>query len=177
MSSTENSSNNNNNKSPIINLADVPLDRSAHGDTFEVHDGGIAHHIGGKLLGYSLLVVPPGKRAYPFHNHHVNEEMFLILEGQGKLRIGDRELPLRKGDVIAAPPGGRDTAHQIINTSDTDELRYLAVSTMIRTEVVEYPDSNKVAVYVGGAPGEDPSIRSFNHRGRLGPALDYWDGE
>jgi hypothetical protein len=34
----------------------------------------------------------------------------------------------RSGDVIACPAGGRETAHQIINTG-TDELRYLAVST------------------------------------------------
>ena len=164
-------------KSPIINVADVPLERYAHGDKFEVRDGAIAALIGAKLLGYSLLVVPPGKRAYPFHNHHVNEEMFFILEGQGKVRIGERELPIRKGDVIASPPGGRGTAHQIINTSETDELRYLAVSTMIAAEVVEYPDSDKIAVYVGSAPGEDPSKRTISFRGRLGPAADYWDGE
>jgi uncharacterized cupin superfamily protein len=164
-------------KTPIINLADVHLERYAHGDKFEVRDGAIASRIGARLLGYSLLVVPPGKRAYPFHNHHVNEEMFLILEGQGVLRVGDRELPIRKGDVIASPPGGRDTAHQIINTSDTDEIRYLAVSTMIPSEVVEYPDSDKVAVYVGSASGADPGKRTFSHRGRLGPQLDYWDGE
>jgi uncharacterized cupin superfamily protein len=164
-------------KTPILNLADVHLERYTHGDKFEVRDGAIASLIGARLLGYSLLVVPPGKRAYPFHNHHVNEEMFFILEGQGVLRVGDRELPIRKGDVIASPPGGRDTAHQIINTSDTDEIRYLAVSTMIPSEVVEYPDSDKVAVYVGGASGADPSKRTFSHRGRLGPQLDYWDGE
>jgi len=78
--------------------------------------------------------------------------------------------------VIAAPAGGRDTAHQIVNTSD-QELRYLMVSTMIPHEVVEYPDSSKVGVYVGSAPGESPEGRSFNYRGRLGPMLDYWEGE
>lgn len=161
---------------PIINLDEVPLDRYAHGDRFEVRDGGIGPLVGAKQLGYSLLVVPPGKRAYPFHCHHVNEEMFLILEGEGVVRIGEQEYPIRKGDVIAAPAGGRATAHQIVNTSD-EELRYLAVSTMLPTEVVEYPDSSKVAVYVGSAPGEDPSKRTFNYRGRLGEKLDYWDGE
>jgi uncharacterized cupin superfamily protein len=102
--------------------------------------------------------------------------MFFVLEGQGTLRIGSTEHPIRKGDVIAAPAGGRETAHQIVNTS-TEELRYLMVSTMLPTDVVEYPDSDKVAVYVGSAPGDDPKKRSFNHRGRLGPALDYWEGE
>ncbi len=160
----------------IINVDEIALEHFAHGDKFEVEDGAIGPVVGARQLGYSLAVVPPGKRAYPFHCHHVNEEMFLVLEGRGVVRIGDQEHPIRKGDVIAAPAGGRDTAHQIVNTSD-EELRYLMVSTMIPTEVVEYPDSSKVAVFVGSAPGEDPSKRTFNHRGRLGPSLDYWDGE
>jgi uncharacterized cupin superfamily protein len=161
---------------PIINLDEVRFERVSHDDKFDALDGGVGPLVGARQLGYSLMVVPPGKRAYPFHCHHVNEEMFLILEGQGMVRIGEREYPIRKGDVIAAPAGGRDTAHQIVNTSDS-ELRYLSVSTMIPTEVVEYPDSSKVAVYVGSAPGEDPAKRTFNHRGRLGPGLEYWDGE
>lgn len=162
---------------PIINLEDVTLDPFKHGDKYEVGDGAIAPFIGAKLLGYSLAVVPPGKRAYPFHCHHVNEEMFFIVSGSGVLRYGDKEYSLRAGDVIAAPPGGTETAHQIINTSPDTELRYLMVSTMIPNEVVEYPDSKKVAVYVGSAPGGDRKARTFNWRGRIGPELDYWDGE
>ena len=161
---------------PILNLEDVTFERVVHGDRFEAADGAVGHAIGAKLLGCSYIVVPPGKRAYPFHCHHVNEEMFFVVSGRGIVRIGDTEHPIREGDVIAAPAGGAATAHQIINTSQ-EELRYLALSTMIPTEVVEYPDSSKVAVYVGSAPGESAAARTFNHRGRLGPKLEYWDGE
>jgi uncharacterized cupin superfamily protein len=161
---------------PILNLEDVPLEDHAHGDRFCARHGQLAGSIGAKLLGCALTVVPPGKRAWPFHCHHVNEEMFVILEGSGVLRFGEREYPVRAGDVIAAPPGGRETAHQLINTSER-ELRYLSVSTMIPNEIVEYPDSSKVAAYVGSPPGGDPSVRTFTYRGRLGPPAEYWDGE
>lgn len=161
---------------PIINLDEVELETHQHGDLFEARDGSIASAIGARLLGYSLTVVPPGKRAWPFHNHHVNEEMFLVIAGSGTVRIGEHEYPIRAGDVIAAPPGGRDTAHQIINTSDA-ELRYVSVSTMLPQEIVEYPDSSKVAIYAGSAPGADPAPRTFNYRGRLGEEAEYWDGE
>src|SRR5215212_7217161 len=114
---------------PIINLDEVALERYAHGEKFETLDGPMGPAVGARQLGYSLNVLPPGKRAWPFHCHHVNEEMFLILEGSGVLRFGEREHPIRAGDVIAAPAGGRETAHQIINTSERD-LRYLAISTM-----------------------------------------------
>ncbi len=160
---------------PILHLDEVVLEHHVHGDRFEADDGTISERIGARLLGYSLTVVPPGKRAWPFHNHHVNEEMFLVLSGEGTIRIGAQEYPIRAGDVIAAPPGGRDTAHQIINTSSAG-LRYVSVSTMLPMEVVEYPDSDKVLVRVGAAGGE-PSTRSYSRVGRPGPATDYWDGE
>jgi uncharacterized cupin superfamily protein len=161
---------------PIIHLDDVPLEHHTHGDKFEARYGHVGQSIGSKLLGCGLHVVPPGKRAWPFHNHHVNEELFVILDGEGIARIGATEQPIRAGDVIAAPPGGVDTAHQLVNTGSRD-LRYLCVSTMIPSEIVEYPDSGKVAFYVGSAPGGDPSVRSINYRGRLGPKAEYWDGE
>lgn len=161
---------------PIIHLDEVPLEEHAHDDRFAGRYGHVGAAISAKLLGCALTIVPPGKRAWPFHCHHVNEEMFVILEGRGMLRFGEQEYPVRAGDVIAAPPGGRETAHQLVNTSD-GELRYLAISTMVPGEVVEYPDSGKVAVYVGSAPGADPSARTFNYRGRLGPPATYWDGE
>ncbi len=74
--------------------------------------------------------------------------MFFIIEGSGTLRFGDKEYPLRKHDVISCPPGGRDVAHQILNTGKS-ELRYLALSTKERVEVVEFPYSNKVSIAIG----------------------------
>lgn len=155
---------------PIINIEDLKGDSHTRGEKFAATDAHIGSLVGAKELGYSLITVPPGKRAYPFHCHHVNEEMFFVIEGTGMVRIGDAEYPIRKGDVIAAPAGGKATAHQIVNTSDA-ELRYLAVSTMVPSEVVEYPDSGKVGIRVGN------ETRSFSWRGRLPAPLDYWEGE
>jgi uncharacterized cupin superfamily protein len=115
---------------------------------FQQSYGVISDKIGAKKLGYNLTVVPPGKRVCPFHNHHNNEEMFFVIEGSGLLRFGAKEYPLRKFDIIACPPGKRDVAHQIINNGAT-ELKYLALSTKDRTEVCEFPDSNKVGVFIG----------------------------
>lgn len=158
---------------PIINLDDVALEHHQHGDKFEARQGSVIDALGARLLGCSLCVVPPGKRAWPFHNHHVNEELFVILDGSGVVRIGADEYPIRKGDVITAKPGGQDTAHQLINTADV-ELRYLAISSEIPHEIVEYPDSGKVMVRTAPDPGL-PSV--FRYRGLLDAPRDYWDGE
>ena len=60
--------------------------------------------------------------------------MFFILEGEGKIRMGPETWPIGKGDLIACPPGGKGTAHQIINTGAA-ELKFLAVSTKLSPEL------------------------------------------
>jgi uncharacterized cupin superfamily protein len=166
---------------PILNLADVPIEahpRPAPGplaERFEAKFGRIGERIGARQLGYNLTVVPPGKRAFPHHNHRVNEEMFFVLEGSGELRFGDERHAIRQGDFVACPPGGPETAHQIINTGTT-ELKYLAVSTMDYPEICDYPDSGKFLV-AERARAADGTVSGFRHVGRADDALDYWDGE
>jgi uncharacterized cupin superfamily protein len=84
----------------------------------------------------------------PFHSHHGEEEMFLVIEGEGELRFGDQKYPIRKHDVIACPTGGPEVAHQIINTGKTT-MRYLALSTLAELDACEYPDSQKVSIVTG----------------------------
>jgi len=86
-------------------------------ERFEATTAAIGSRIGARDLGYNVTAVPPGKRAWPFHNHPAKEEMFLVLHGRGEVRIGSDRYPICTGDVIACPAGGAETAHQIINTA------------------------------------------------------------
>ncbi len=162
-------------RAPILNLNEVEYESWGNGGGFEAKLGPVAARLGAKKLGYRVVVLPPGKKAWPFHLHHVNEEMFFILEGTGVLRFGEQRHPVKAGDVICCPPGP-GTAHQIINTSQHD-LKYLAVSTMEPAEVAEYPDSGKFAAMALRAPGGDRSQRVFRVVARQDAAVDYWDGE
>jgi uncharacterized cupin superfamily protein len=162
-------------KSPILNLEDVEYANWGIGGAFEAKLGAVANRLGAKKLGCRVVVLLPGKKAWPFHLHHVNEEMFFVLEGSGTLRFGDRQYAVKAGDVICCPPGP-GTAHQIVNTSDS-ELKYLAVSTMEPAEVAEYPDSGKFGVMAGRPPGAGPSQSAFWLVGRKDAAVDYWEGE
>jgi len=161
---------------PLLNIADVELTEQKHGEGFEARLGSISGPLGARLLGCRVTVVPPGKRAWPFHSHHANEEIFIILEGEGTLRYGDGVYPIRRGDVVICPPGGPETAHQIVNSSSAD-LTYLCVSTMNAPDIMEYPDSGKFGAFAGVAPGGDKSRRTFTIFGRKSDAVDYWDGE
>jgi len=163
-------------KHPIVNVAELEFRANEHGDRFGSRIGAIGSKVGAQKLGYNVTIVPPGKRAFPAHNHRVNEEMFFILEGQGEVRIGDATHPIRQGDVIACPPGGPEAAHQIVNTSRA-ELKYLAVSTSQTPEFVEYPDSKKFGLMADMGPSADGTPQRFRFLGRPDGSLDYYDGE
>jgi uncharacterized cupin superfamily protein len=156
---------------PIMNLDEVDFDDIEENGIYTSRRGTIGARIGARQLGYNLTVLPPGKVQCPFHSHHGEEEMFLILDGEGELRFGDRRYPLRKHDVIACPTGGGEVAHQIINTGEAD-LRYLALSTLVAVEACEYPDSGKVSV-LAGRPREPGLRRIF----RAEQTTGYYDRE
>ena len=162
----------------ILNIDDIEYQEWAHGDRFKAQLGSISSRIGASKLGYNLTVLAPGKRAFPFHNHRVNEEMFFVLEGSGEIRIGAETFPVTKGDVIACPAGGPETAHQLINTSGSVEMKYLAVGTSESPEIAEYPDSKKVGV-LAQFPAEGdgkPTVMRYIIRDQAGMA-EYWEGE
>jgi uncharacterized cupin superfamily protein len=97
-----------------------------------------------------------------------------VLEGEGEYRFGTETYPIKADDVLAAPAGGQEVAHQIINTGKT-EMKYLGLSTAGATEVVEYPDSGKFAVLSRYDWGTGKG--GVRYIGRVGNSLDYWDGE
>ena len=169
---------------PVINIDDValetwPLAAVLPGETAERYEakmGFIGPRVGAQRLGYNITAVPPGKSAFPAHNHHANEEMFFVLQGSGEVRIGEETYPIRVGDVVACPPGGKEKAHKITNTG-TEELRYLAVSTRLSPELVDYPDSGKFGVLAELPAGADGKPQRFIYIGRDGQSLNYWEGE
>jgi uncharacterized cupin superfamily protein len=156
---------------PLMNLDDVEFDDVEDNGVYTSRRGQIGIHIGARQLGYNLTVLPPGKMQCPFHSHHAEEEMFLILEGEGELRFGDQRYPIRAHDVIACPTGGADVAHQIINTGSTT-MRYLALSTLADVEACEYPDSGKVLVTAGAR-----DQRILRKMFRAENTFDYYDRE
>lgn len=161
-------------KQPILNLEDIEYRQFGSGDRFAASRGPVSSRIGAQNLGYAVIRVEPGKRAWPYHAHRVIEEAFFIIEGQGTLRHAGEEFAIRAGDFIAAP-ADPEQAHQIINTSESG-LVYIAISTQENTDVVHYPDSGKYGVWSGDI--QDPSAPgNFRVFARVETGVDYWDGE
>ncbi len=157
---------------PIVTLADLQLVPFEQGSLYKGADASFSAQLGLKALGVRYNEVAPGKASTPFHNHHVEEELFVILEGEGTYRFGAERYAFKAGDVLGAPNGGQDTAHQILNTGSVT-LKYLSMANNADTEVCEYPDSGKFQV-----SSRSSATRRLRHCGREGQNhLDYWDGE
>ncbi len=161
---------------PVKNIDDVELmDFGSPGGKFKAKLGRIGPVVGTEKLGAMVTIVEPGKIAFPFHVHHELEELFYVIEGSGEYRFGEETYPIRAGDVLAAPTGGPDRAHQIINNSD-QKLKYLAISTIREPDVVEYPDSGKFLVF-SQSEGGNPQTARVRFIGRPEMSIGYFDGE
>ncbi|MBN2023391.1 MAG: cupin domain-containing protein [Pirellulales bacterium] len=64
--------------------------------------------------------LPVGARTAP-HRHVLTEEIYYVLEGRGRIRVGGEERDVGPGDAIAIPPGA---VHAIANTGPAT-LRFL----------------------------------------------------
>ena len=100
---------------------------------------------GGERLGATLYEIDPGGYGSPFHLHHGNEEMIIVLSGSPTLRTLDGTRQLAPGEVVACPVGPRG-AHQLQNNTD-EPIRALVISTMVYPEIAEQLDSDKILVH------------------------------
>lgn len=149
----------------IRNFNGLPRERFERAPLYASESASLTAGTAAQQLGAGFDVVPPGKQSCPYHFHHAQEELFVILEGEGTLRVAGERLAVRAGDVICIP-AGPEYPHHLINTSDAP-LHYLSISTMQKPEICEYPDSGKVGTFA-------PGLRVL-HRPQTG--VDYWDGE
>jgi uncharacterized cupin superfamily protein len=106
---------------------------------------------GAQQLGCTLFELDPGGQAAPYHMHHGNEELLIVLEGTLELRspAGTRAVP--RGAVVAFA-AGPDGAHRLRNVSD-EPARYVVVSTMQFPEIAEQLDTGTVLALKGPADG------------------------
>lgn len=151
----------------IFNLHGDDWNRTEERDGWHSKDAWVAQRIGAELIGGSMYELEAGKRLWPYHTHHANEEWLIVVRGSPTLRSPEGERTLREGDVVCFPRG-KQGAHQVINRTDT-AIRMLMLNTMIAPDIVEYLDSGKIGAR---------SVRSERiMMSRPGPLLDYWEGE
>ncbi len=155
---------------PKIHIDSVERMTIGNGEKFAASFGSIGAQLGIAKMGCTVVELDPGKRAWPHHLHYGQEELFIVLEGEGTLRYDDGEYDIRQGEIFFAGTGP-GTAHQIVNTSNS-KLKYLAFSSMDNPEVCYYPYSKKYGAYSWRS--DDKGVRFLAHEDS---AINYFDGE
>jgi uncharacterized cupin superfamily protein len=145
----------------IVNVEDVPGRPFGHGRVASTRRN-LGEAAGSVLTGLKHVEVAPGKDATPLHCHSQEEEIFVVLDGDGVLVLdGEGETPVRAGHVVSRP-AGTGVAHQF--RAGESGLTFLAYGPREPGDMCYYPRSNKI------------SFRGLGVIGRL-ERVDYWDGE
>lgn len=76
-------------------------------------------------LALAIGSLPHVREALP-HYHKISEEIYYIIDGLGKVRVGEKVFDVKKGSVVYVPV---DQVHALQNESDSEELRVLCVSS------------------------------------------------
>jgi uncharacterized cupin superfamily protein len=146
--------------STIVNVDDVEpklMDRPRIGRSRR----NLGNAVGSVSTGLQHVDVLPGKLSVPRHCHSLEEEIFVVLDGDGVALIGEEEVPVRPGHVVSRPAAS-GVAHTF--RGGESGLRYLAYGPREPNDICYYPDSNKILF---GGVGLIARLE----------ALDYWDGE
>jgi len=69
-----------------------------------------------QLQSLAEAIIKPGQTTL-LHLHKKSEELYFILQGEGKMQLGDDIFSVKKGDTICITP---KTKHRIENTGAND---------------------------------------------------------
>jgi uncharacterized cupin superfamily protein len=144
----------------MVNLADVEPQRLERPRVVRTRRN-LGRAAGSVRTGLQHVEVAPGKESTAQHCHSLEDEIFVVLDGQGVLLLGHEEIAVRAGHVVTRP-AGTGVAH--VFRAGESGLSYLAYGTREPGDMCFYPRSSKVA------------FRGLGVIARV-QALDYWDGE
>ncbi len=145
-------------------------------DEVEGEDGGtfkeLGEAAGSVRTGLNWERLAPGKDSGPPHCHSAEEEVFVVLDGEGTLELwpspiaeqrgsSREDVPLRAGHVVSQPPGKR-IGHTL--RAGDGGMTVLLYGTREPSDTIYYPRSRKIF------------WRGLGVIGRV-EHLDYYDGE
>lgn len=138
----------------LVALADVPT-------VFDGRVRRLGKAAGSVTSGLNHAVLSAGQQGAPAHCHSAEEELFVLLAGEGVLELwprgeeGPEEHSLRSGDVISRP-AGTGIAHAI--RPGDQGMTYLAYGTHESSDMCFYPQSGRVSLRGLGIALRSPEI-------------------
>jgi uncharacterized cupin superfamily protein len=144
----------------IANVAEIEALDFGRGDVGAVRRD-LGRAVGSQRSGLKHATVLPSKLSSMPHCHSSEEEVFVVLDGDGTLLLDDEEHPVRAGSVVARPPG-TGVSHTF--RAGDGGLTLLCYGTREPGDIRLYPRSGKLSI---------PGLRATFRVERV----DVWDGE
>ena len=132
-----------------LNIRDVARFEYSLGSPVTAQMADIGRALGSASIGLAIQTVHPGFWSSHRHRHLFQEEILVVMAGNGVLHHGDEPLPIGPGDCVCYLAGDPE-AHAFENTGSED-LVIWAFGNRFRHEVCVYPDQGVAFVEGLGA--------------------------
>lgn len=114
----------------------------------------LAKQLGAENLGMRLWRLAPGQ-ASTKHRHFEQEELYLLLEGTGRVRVDDELLTLAPLDALRVGP---DSARQVFNDTDEDALWLVVGAPQELANTLEMTEEQLQRLYPDGPKALPPEL-------------------
>ena len=119
-----------------------------------VENTDLAKQLGAAKLGMRLWRLAPGQ-ASTRHRHFDQEELYVLLEGTGRVRVDDELLTLAPLDALLVGP---DSARQVFNDTDADALWLVAGAPPEAANTLEMSEETLRRLYPDGPKALPPEL-------------------
>lgn len=115
----------------------------------------LARQLGTGALGARLWLLEPGQ-ASTWHRHRQEEELYLLLEGTGRVRIeGEESLTLAPRDALVVEPG---SLRQLFNDTDANQLWLVVGAPPEAANTLEMSEERLREMYPDGPRALPPEL-------------------
>jgi uncharacterized cupin superfamily protein len=114
----------------------------------------IARQLDAEQLGMRLWRLRPGQ-ASTKHRHEVTEELYVLLEGKGRMRVGEELLTLEPMSAVLVDP---EDLRQVFNDTDADQLWLVAGAPNEAANTLEMSDKELAWRYPDGPRALPPEL-------------------
>ena len=120
-----------------------------------VENTDLAKQLEASALGARLWRLAPGQ-ALTKHRHASQEELYVVLEGSGRMRVGDDLLTLAPLSSVLVTP---DSVRQIFNDTDADALWLVVGAPPEPANTLEMSAEQLAQLYPDGPKALPPELR------------------
>jgi uncharacterized cupin superfamily protein len=114
----------------------------------------LGRQLGAETLGARLWRLRPGQ-ASTRHRHFETVELYVVLEGSGRMRVGDDVLTLEPLSAVLVEP---ETVRQTFNDTDADQLWLIFGTPNEAANTLEMSEETIRAMYPDGPKALPPEL-------------------